>query len=138
MGNALLRLPRERARQGVEHIAQRPALDVAIVRGYADVGKNAEHPDVLPEGMARRHRIENEGRAVVAVPTAEAPHRPFDEEQRQPHQHEADQIGNDEAAPSVLDGLHREAQKVAQADGIAGHCEDQTDAGPPGFVVVRH
>jgi hypothetical protein len=38
----------EGARDTVPHVAQGPALQVAVVSGHGDVGEDAEHADVLP------------------------------------------------------------------------------------------
>jgi hypothetical protein len=72
--------------------------------------------------------VQNEGRAVIALAPPEAAHGPFHPQERDAHEQETHEVGNDECAATVLDGLHREAQEIAQAHGIARHGQDQSHA----------
>lgn len=56
---------------------------------------------------------------------------PFHPEQGQTHQQEGNQVRDEERATSVLDRLGRKTEKVAEADGIAGHGEHEADTRAP-------
>ena len=59
---------------------------------------------------------------------------PLDPHQRDADEEERDEVGDHEGAAAVLDGLPREAEEVAETDGVARHGQDQADAGAPGFT----
>ena len=63
-----------------------------------------------------------------------AAHAPLDPHQRDADEEEGDEVGDHEGPAAVLDRLPREAEEVAEADGVARHGQDQADAGAPGFA----
>ncbi len=70
----------------------------------------------------------------MAVGAAVAADAPLDPHHRDPQQQERDEVGDHEGAAAVLGGLHREAQEVAEADRVAGHRQDQSDARSPALA----
>ena len=71
----------------------------------------------------------------MAPEAAVPPHAPLDPHERNAHEEERDEVRDHERAAAVLDRLPGEAKEVAEADGVAGHGEDQPDARAPLLAV---
>ena len=65
VGHLRLAQPTKRLLKGVKNVGHRPRLDVRVVCGYGNIGKDSEYPEVLPKALAA-HGVEDERRAVVA------------------------------------------------------------------------
>jgi len=118
----------------MNHIRHRPRFDVAVISGNSDVGENAKHAKVFPQG-ALAHVVENERRGMIAEATAITTNAPFNPQQGQAHQNKTNDVGNHECAPAIVHGLHRKAQEVSKPNSIARHCKYQSGARPPGFFI---
>ncbi len=108
-------------------VGERPALDVAVVGRQGQVREQAEDADVLQEA-ALPHPVEDSGRRVVAELAPVTTHRPLHPEERDPHQDEGDEVGNEEGPAAVLRRLGREAQEVSEPHGVARHRQDEPRA----------
>ena len=75
-GNLTLAHSREGLRNGMKDVGEGPGLDIGIVSGYRNVGKNTKDPQVLPV-LSATHRIHNEGSAVVALGSAKTARGPL-------------------------------------------------------------
>jgi hypothetical protein len=73
----------------------------------------------------------------VAVGPAHAADRPFDPHHGNAQEQEGDEIGDHEGPAAVGRGLDRETKEVAQADGVAGHGQDEADARAPLLAAPR-
>lgn len=62
---------------------------------------------------------------------------PLDPHQGNTEDEERHEVRDHEGATAVLGGLHREAQEIAQSDGIPGHRQDQTDPGAPTLAWLK-
>src|SRR5690606_7992847 len=107
----------------MDDVHESPRLDVRVVGDDRDIGEDAKYADVFPD-WSFGHRIQNVRRAVISKFATKTSYRPFDEEQRNAHQQETDQIGNDKCSSAILHGLHRKAEEVSKSDRIAGHSQD--------------
>jgi hypothetical protein len=62
---------------------------------------------------------------VVPVLAAEAAHRPLDPDQRQAHDEQGHEIGNQKGTAAIRSRLRRKSQEVPKTYGIAGHGQHQ-------------
>src|SRR3972149_9607358 len=66
-----------------------------------------------------------------------APDGPFHPEERDAHEDERNQVGDEECAPAVLRGLRRKAKEIPETHRVAGHREDEPDAAAPAFATCH-
>ena len=114
---------------------QRPALDQRVVRQHHQRDHQPHDPEVLRRRVLPDGR-EHSGDVALPVTPPVAPDPPLDPHQRNAEEHERDEVGDHEGAATVGRGLPRKAQKVAEADGVPRHRQDQADAAPPCLVRV--
>jgi hypothetical protein len=81
-------------------------------------------------------QMENAGCSAMPMCAAHPSHGPFAPHQGDGKKNEGAEVGDHERPTAVLGRLHRKAQVVTQAHGIASHGQDETHTGVPSFSMT--
>ncbi len=125
------------ARDAEEAEPEHPGGDVGVVDEDDQRHDHAQDAQVLrPLPLPVGEHVEHPGHRAVAVPSSEPPHAPFDPHQRDAEQDERDEVRDHERPAAVLRRLNREAEEVAETDGVARHGEHEADPRAPLLLYV--